>query len=351
MGARSCVPIRSARLRREEDHMTKGSLNPVCTFCNGPASQKLISGAKKEGNTYAVYFCQKCAIGFTVPMPSPAELTDLYTAGSYRVSSGVRFTKGLERLIYLFRRGRKRRIEQYAKKGRILDIGCGRGLFLPLMRRGGWEVAGTEFDEETASYASGAYGLDVKSGVPSEWGFPEGSFDVITVHHVLEHIRNPEETLAACGRLLRKGGLLVIAVPNISSFQAAAGKRVWFHLDIPYHLYHFSEAGLVNLLKKHSFSIARIRRFDIEQGPFGWVQTLLNRSGIRKNLFYNLLKDPVLRRRELSEATKTEIVFTVMLLPVYIPLSFVLSLFESFLLRRGGTVEIYAVKKDNSKTL
>jgi SAM-dependent methyltransferase len=328
--------------------MTQGGLRPICAFCNSLAERKLISGGKKDDNTYSVYFCEKCAIGFTVPMPSPAELTELYTAGSYRVSSGVRFSKLLERLIYLFRLGRKRRIEQYAKKGRILDIGCGRGLFLSLMRTGGWEVAGTEFDEETASYASGAYGLDVKSGVPSEWGFSEGGFDVITIHHVLEHIRDPEETLAACVRLLRKGGLLVIAVPNISSLQATAGKEVWFHLDIPYHLYHFSEGGLVNLLKKHSFSIARIRRFDIEQGFFGWLQTLLNRSGIRKNLFYSLLKNPALRSREIAEATKREIVFTFLLLPVYIPLSFILALGESFLLKRGGTVEIYAVKKDNA---
>jgi 2-polyprenyl-3-methyl-5-hydroxy-6-metoxy-1,4-benzoquinol methylase len=326
--------------------MTQGGLNPVCIFCNGPASTKLISCQGKEGKTYSVYFCEKCAVGFTVPVPSPAELTGLYTSESYRVESGVRFTKLLERLIYLFRLGRKRRIEQYAKKGRILDIGCGRGLFLSLMKRGGWEVAGTEFNEETASYASRAYDLEVKGGDATEWGFPDESFDVITIHHVLEHTRNPEETLAACRRLLKKGGLLVVAVPNLSSLQAAVGKGVWFHLDIPYHLYHFSEAGLTELLEKSSFSVRKIKRFDIEQGPFGWIQTLLNRSGIRKNLFYNLLKDPVLRKRELSEATTTEIVFTFILLPVYVPLSFVLSLFESFLLKRGGTVEVYAVNND-----
>jgi hypothetical protein len=71
----------------------------------------------------------------------------------------------------------------------------------------------------------------------------------------------------------------------------------------------------------------------------------MNRSGIRKNLFYNLLKDPVLRKRELRGTAKTEIVFTFLLLPLYVPLSFLLSLFESFLLKRGGTVEMYAVKE------
>jgi len=325
--------------------MTQGTLKPVCTFCNNFATKKLITGVE-GGKSYDVFFCEQCAIGVTTPMPSYAELNALYASESYRTASGKRFNKLLERFIYLFRLGRKRRIEHYVKKGRILDIGCGRGLFLSLMRTGGWEVAGTEFDEETASYASRTYGIDVKSGVPSEWGFPDESFDVITIAHVLEHSQNPENMLAACRRLLRKDGLLVIAVPSIASLQAVVGKKVWFHLDIPYHLYHFSETGLAGLLKKYSFSISRIRRFDLEQGPFGWIQTMLNLSGIRKNLFYNLLKDPVLRNRELLEATKTEIVFTFILLPVFIPLSFLLSFFESFLLKRGGTIEIYAIKNN-----
>ncbi|HSA78465.1 MAG TPA: class I SAM-dependent methyltransferase [Nitrospirota bacterium] len=305
----------------------------------------MISSGKADGKTYDVCFCEKCAIASTSPMPSAAELSALYAAESYRTTSGTRFNKLLENLIFLFRLGRKRRIERYIRKGRILDIGCGRGLFLSLMRTGGWDVAGTEFDEETASYASRVYGLKVKSGGPSSWGFPDESFDVITIHHALEHIPDPAEMLGACGRLLKKGGLLVIAVPNISSLQAVAGKGVWFHLDVPYHLYHFSEAGLARLLTKHSFAVSGTRRFDLEQGVFGWLQTLMNLSGIRKNLFYDLLKDPVLRKRELQGTAKTEIVFTFLLLPLYVPLSFVLSLFESFLLKRGGTVEMYAVKK------
>jgi len=324
--------------------MTNKSLNPVCAFCNAPLTMKLQGGPERDDKAYDVYFCTTCAIGVTIPMPSLAELDGLYASDSYRTAAGLRFNKLLERLIYLFRLGRKRRIEQYIKKGRILDIGCGRGLFLSIMRAGGWDVAGTEVNEETAMNASRAYNLDVKSGVPSEWGFPDESFDVITLHHALEHIQDPGEMIGTCSRLLKKGGLLVIAVPNIASLQAAAGKKAWFHLDVPYHLYHFSEAGLARLLKKHSFPIARIRRFDIEQGPFGWIQTLLNRSGIRRNLFYNLLKNPALRKRELAEATKADVVYTLMLLPLYVPLSFVLSLIESFLLKRGGAIEIYAKK-------
>lgn len=325
--------------------MNNESLKPTCVFCNDRLTIKLRKNIERDGKVYDIYFCNKCLIGAEIPVPSMTDLKKLYSSDNYRADSGVKFNKFFEHLIYLFRLRRRRRIGKYIKKGSILDIGCGRGLFLSIMNKGGWEVTGTEFDGETASYASKAYGIDVKTGNPSEWGFTDESFDVITINHVLEHIRNTAEIFSSCKRLLRKGGLLIVAVPDISSLQAAAGKEVWFHLDIPYHLYHFSEEGLVGQLKKNAFHISRIRRFDLEHGPFGWLQTLLNLSGRRYNLFYNILKKPALRKRELAKASRADIMLNLFLLPIYIPLSFVLSLLESFILKRGGTVEIYAVKQ------
>jgi SAM-dependent methyltransferase len=325
--------------------MTLETLSHTCPFCGNLLSRKFGEDRNNDSSKYSVFFCERCAIGVTLPAPSADDLNLLYGSESYRTASGVRFSKLIERLIFFFRLGRRRRIEHFIRTGRILDIGCGRGLFLALMRTGGWEAVGSEFNKETASYASEAYGLEVKSGAPSEWGFLDASFDVITIHHALEHVPDPWEMISVCRQLLKKNGLLIIAVPNLSSLQAAVGKEAWFHLDVPYHLYHFSEAGLVGLLRKQSFSIAGIRRFDLEQGPFGWLQTLLNRSGIQRNLLYDLLKNPALRNHEQAGTIKTDILYTFLLLPLYILLSFALSLFESFLLKRGGTVEIYAVKK------
>jgi 2-polyprenyl-3-methyl-5-hydroxy-6-metoxy-1,4-benzoquinol methylase len=306
---------------------------------------KLTGNIERDGKEYDIYLCKKCLIGVLSPMPSIEALKSLYSSESYRATSGVKFNEFFEQLIYLFRIRRKRRIKEYIKRGRILDIGCGRGLFLNIMRKDGWDVMGAEFDEEIASNAFKAYGVSVKTGNPSEWGLSDESFDVITINHALEHIKNPVEILNASKRLLRKGGLLVIATPNISSLQAAAGKKVWFHLDIPYHLYHFSEEGLVRLLQKNSFNISRIRRFDLEYNPFGWLQTLLNLSGIRENFFYNLLKNPELRNREFVKTNIPYLMLTVILLPIYFPLSFLLSVFESLMLKRGGTVDIFAVKQ------
>ncbi len=318
-------------------------------FCDNPVTTKLIKDVDGQGGPYTVFLCEGCMVGLTVPRPSVEELSKLYAAGHYRVLSGKRFHPPVEFVVYLFRRWRRRQIERYAGPGRILDIGCGRGLFLALMREHGWTVSGVEFSRETAAYASEVHGIDVKTGDAAEWGFDDHSFDVITITHVLEHVQNPSGVLSECGRLLRPGGLLVIAVPNIASLQASAGKRVWFHLDIPYHLYHFSEKGLSELLKKNSFEIVKTRRFDLEHNPFGWLQTLLNLTGIRKNLFYDLLKSPEMRSRNLAAAKKSDLVLTFALLPLYVLFSLALSAFESAVLKRGGTVTIYAVKQYPSR--
>ena len=246
----------------------------------------------------------------------------------------------IEALVNRFMLGRKRRLAVCREPGVLLDVGCGRGAFLASMQQAGWQVAGVEFNDETAAYARDVYGVTVTTGL----ALPDASFDVITINHVLEHIAAPAQTIQACYRLLKKGGLLVVAVPNIRSLQATVGKSAWLHLDVPYHLVHFSEEGLSKLLQMNGFSINRIRRFDLEQNPFGWLQTLLNLAGIRANLLYNLLKNPVLRKAELANATVGDILLTFILLPFFAPLSLLLALLEAFLLKRGGTIELWGEK-------
>ena len=80
---------------------------------------------------------------------------------------------------------KRKRIEKYARKGKILDIGCGRGLFLDIMRRGGWEVEGSELNNETASYAKQVYDLKVHAGGIAEQSLASESFEVINICGVL----------------------------------------------------------------------------------------------------------------------------------------------------------------------
>jgi 2-polyprenyl-3-methyl-5-hydroxy-6-metoxy-1,4-benzoquinol methylase len=304
----------------------------------------LITDVEETDKNYNVYFCEMCKVGVTIPIPSSSELSSLYSSGTYRSAGGKRFVGLMEKGVYLARQLRRKRIEKYKRNGRILDIGSGRGVFLDVMRKYGWKVAGTEYNKETAESINKSYNINIVTGNPGDWGFPPGSFDVVTMNHVLEHMSDPEIAIGECSRLLEKGGLLVVAVPNITSLQSTLGKKLWFHLDIPYHLYHFSEEGLSSLLEKYNFRMLKTRRFDLEYNPFGWLQTLLNLTGIRKNLLYNLLKNINSRNILISNTSKWDLIATIVLLPLYFPMSLGLSLYESFVLKRGGTIEIYAVK-------
>lgn len=310
----------------------------ICRLCHADTAVEFIPNMKRNSTVYTVYYCSSCMSGFTDPVPSREELSRLYATAVYRADKGKRFNSLVEYVLHAFMLQRIKRIARYRKNGDVLDIGCGRGSFLYRLKQDGWRVAGTEFNDETASYARESYGIDVFS----ELSFPDSSFDVITMNHVLEHMDEPTGTIRKCYRLLRVNGLLVVAVPNFMSLQAVAAKGAWLHLDLPYHLYHFSEGGLKKLLMMNNFRIIKTRRFDLEHNPFGWLQTLLNMSGVSENFLYNFLKVPELRKA--VNASRKDLIFSLVLIPVYFPLSIILSIIESFLFKRGGTVELWAVK-------
>lgn len=315
----------------------------ICDLCRAPLGRELSVGRRPDDGPYRVHFCSNCRIAVTVPRPSPEELRRLYATDLYRTREGKRFITPIEHSVSLFNRLKSTIVTRRRKSGSILDIGCGRGLFLNVMAGKGWRTTGVEFNAETAAYASRVYGIEVIT-VQDLAQIPDKEYDVITMYHVLEHVERPDTLLDECLRLLKEGGLLFVAVPNISSLQALAGKYRWFHLDVPHHLYHFTTDGLLRLLRRKTFSVEALRHFDPEQNPFGWLQTLLNLSGIRKNFLYDFLKKRELRTVRDGAWPLRDALATVLLLPLYLPLAAALSVIEAAVARRGGTIEVVAVK-------
>ncbi len=129
----------------------------------------------------------------------------------------------------------------------LLDYGCGTGEFVLHASKNGYAAAGYEPDHNAREMAD-------KKGVRvfSSWEDLEthgGSFDVITLWHVLEHIPNLQEVLQNLQDKLRKGGLMVIAVPMASSYDAQHYKEAWAAWDLPRHLYHFTPETLHRMLE------------------------------------------------------------------------------------------------------
>jgi 2-polyprenyl-3-methyl-5-hydroxy-6-metoxy-1,4-benzoquinol methylase len=318
-------------------------MDTTCVICGKTVTEKRFTMPEHLHGNYALHYCTSCNTGLTIPAPSEEELSKLYGSGNYRVGSGKRFNPVIELAILFFRKQRVNRIIKFIKRGAILDIGCGRGLFLRLMKRSGWNTLGIEYDASSAALVQESMGVEVVSGELKNQGFANAVFDVIVMNHSLEHMKNPTEVVQECARTLKPNGLLVIAVPNINSLQARWGGKHWFHLDIPYHLIHFSEKSLTSLLQRHNLTIKHIRRFDLEYNPYGWLQTLLNLSGISKNMLYDLLKDAKLRKSALKHFWKKDIILTCLLTPTYVLPSMILFILEC-ILGRSGTIEIYAQK-------
>jgi SAM-dependent methyltransferase len=97
-----------------------------------------------------------------------------------------------------------------------LDVGTGIGEFL---RHAGkfFDVVGTEISDEAIRLARNRFGIAILKGTLAEpLKLEPGSFDAVSLIHVLEHVSDPVDTIARCRRLLRPGGWLFVAVPNDS---------------------------------------------------------------------------------------------------------------------------------------
>jgi SAM-dependent methyltransferase len=173
--------------------------------------------------------------------------------------------------------------------GRLLDVGAGKGHFLAAARGRGWDVVGVELSEASARRARATYGLEMLVGDVLEIELA-GSFDVITLWHVLEHVADPGALLDRVRGLLAPGGRLVVSVPNNRSFQARLFGEHWFHIDEANHLFHFTPRSLAMLLLRRGFEPERVGYFYPEMEIIGWVQSALNAAGLHRDGLYKFVK-------------------------------------------------------------
>jgi len=140
--------------------------------------------------------------------------------------------------------------------GRVLDVGCGNGDALAFMKDMGWQAAGLDFDPKAVAYAQ-ARGLDVRQGDVFDKQLEEHSFDVVSLSHVIEHVANPVETLERCRMLLRPGGTLFVATPNVHGLVHTRHGSAARSLEPPRHLILFTSSALRQALGKAGFSDVR----------------------------------------------------------------------------------------------
>ncbi|PWU01086.1 MAG: class I SAM-dependent methyltransferase [Bacteroidetes bacterium] len=236
-----------------------------CIICNSNAVKKVLS-AKDEtvsGENFDIWECDNCKLRFTQNIPTPSEIGRYYKSDEYISHSDTQ--KGLINSLYHSVRtktlaSKKKLIEKATglKNGKILDLGCGTGAFLNVMKNGGWEVLGIEPDEGARTKAESLYHI---RALPTDevYKLGESIFDAITLWHVLEHVHELHEYLKILHQALKPEGKLFVAVPNYTSWDAEFYDTYWAAYDVPRHLYHFSPRSMKILLTDHLFHLEEIQ--------------------------------------------------------------------------------------------
>lgn len=217
--------------------------------------------ARGPGQCIAVR-CPQCFLVYIDPVPPQATAHESYGSGYYEPWQGRE-----ERARLALWARRLRMVEARARRGTLLDVGCGDGLFLKVARAAGWRVDGIEFSPEGARRSSHRLGRPVAVGDLARERVLRGPFDVITLWHVLEHLVEPAAMLDAARARLRPGGHLVIAVPNLDNLPMRAAYRLARGRPLPLyetgarepHLSHFSPRTLAAFLLRGGLTGIELR--------------------------------------------------------------------------------------------
>ncbi len=201
--------------------------------------------------------CRDCKFVFTNPIPSLSQLSDYYETPDYLSHTVNKFSpKGFvyDKIRDINIRRKFKLITKYKQQGKILDIGQGTGELLKYFSTKGWETIGVEPNDSAREFSKKKYGLKVFEESELDQ-FQSGSFDIITLWHVLEHVPDLNSRMKQIKRLLKKDGCLFIAVPVLDSPDSLRYKEFWAALDVPRHLYHFTPQSIDDLLNSHGFSL------------------------------------------------------------------------------------------------
>lgn len=140
---------------------------------------------------------------------------------------------------------------------RLLDIGCGQGLFVARMQELGWVATGIDVDPQ--SVATGrALGRDLRLGSVDTTDLEPATFDAVTLDHSIEHLHDPVTALSRARDLLKPGGVISVATPNVASLLHQRFGRSWVAIEAPRHLSLFSSSSLTMCLSSAGFE--RVRR-------------------------------------------------------------------------------------------
>ncbi len=231
----------------------------VCPIC-GNDETEVVSIKANLDKDWTNVICKKCALVYVNPRPAKAEYDEFHKKDFLANKNVTEMEHVLPKL-----KGSDKRIKQtiadfldeYIKDGQnILDVGCGYGTLLDILRRGRKvNVKGVELGELDLKAAREYYGLDVYDGSLESFAaepIDAGKFDTVIMSHVFEHLPDPVVSLEQVKKILKPDGVLYIGVPNIMNMKNRP--EVFFHIA---HAFNYSPHSLKLMLQKAGFGVIK----------------------------------------------------------------------------------------------
>lgn len=213
-------------------------------------------GTTLEVPTWRIVRCHDCTVGYPNPRPAAEAVRDYYAhqaaPNDWEMENYVEipqkarqsWTRFAERLTVL--RG--------GAPGRLLEVGCAAGWLLHGARSLGWEVEGIEASPKFQRYASTTLGLPVHLGTLASVPLAPGSFDVVVMTDVIEHLVDPVADLHRIHRLLAPGGRLVLATCDLGSWCARFWGLDWRQIVVS-HTFYWTRRAMCHALGRAGFTV------------------------------------------------------------------------------------------------
>lgn len=203
---------------------------------------------------YRLMQCLLCGFFFRNPTYTEKGLDRAYNRGTYaKFLTGDYSGERRELYGYIYDQiDLGGRTAHFSRK-RLLDFGCGVGLFLDFMRSKGWDPHGFDFASDCIELGKRNFGLEnIRAGSLDEKTF-DGDFDAVSLISVAAHLTDPMDTFRRIHRILRPGGVLLIWTVNASSYTHRTHGPRWGGFT-PNHVVFFDPDSIVNALSKAGFA-------------------------------------------------------------------------------------------------
>lgn len=200
--------------------------------------------------------------------PIPDDLVPFYKGGYQTIPGSLPALRELAAV----ERYRLSPILKHRNSGKLLEIGPWIGIFSCNAKDAGFDVTALEMNQECVDFLNQTVGIRaLKTSNPAATlDQMNEKFDVITLWHSLEHLRDPWRVIEQCAAHLAPEGILLVAIPNIESYQFSLLKSAWKHLDAPRHLFFYPTETLVKLCRQYGLSVVETTTADELSAALGY---------------------------------------------------------------------------------